>query len=114
MGSHSSCFVSIHYFCVDGAKFDKPPGILLLDNTKKIIIADEGNDRLVVLDRENKLTSILCTGEEGHGDGDLRSCSLVGPRSLLVIGNTLFIGEYQRIRMLSGISFVFTATEIFV
>lgn len=80
--------------------FDYPRELLLMDNGSKLLIADSGNSRLRVLDRESNTTQSLCTETVGHTDGD--SCSLSDPYSLMLSGNSLYIGESQRIGKLSG------------
>ena len=82
--------------------FYYPNELLLIDNMRKLLVTDYNNNRLRILDRQSNTTYSLCTGARGHIDGDMDSCSLYWPRSLMVSGDSLFIGEYQSIRIMSG------------
>lgn len=58
--------------------------------------------RVTVLNLETNTTSYICSGITGHENDNLTSCNLVVPIGLLILNNTLYIGEYQRIRSVQG------------
>ena len=74
--------------------------IFIADN--KLLLADTDNQRLRVLNQQTSHTSSVCTGSYGHIDGDMDTCTLLYPRSLMVLNDTLYVGEYQRIRKVQG------------
>ena len=68
----------------------------------QLFVADWGNHRLRLLDMNLNITSSICSGIEGSQNGNLTSCALRQPRSLLAVNNTLFIGEDLSIRVIEG------------
>ena len=68
----------------------------------QLFVADWGNHRLRLLDMNLNITSSICSGIEGSQNGNLTSCALRQPRSLLAVNNTLYIGEYLGIRLIEG------------
>lgn len=95
-----------HYGYRDGelsvSQFHYPEELLLIDDRRKLLIADEYTHRLRVLDMVSNITHSLCTGTRRDTDGDLNSCSLHHPHSLMVAGDSLFVGGYRKIRKISG------------
>lgn len=79
-----------------------PNALLLIDNRRKLLRFGPFSRRLGVLDIGSNRTKYICTGTNGHTDGDHDSCALLWPRSLMVSGGSLYIGEYQNIRRWSG------------
>ena len=74
--------------------------IFIADN--KLLLADQSNHRLRILNLNTLHTSSVCTGRYSHIDGDMETCTLSSPRSLMVLNDTLFVGEDQRIRKVQG------------
>ena len=68
----------------------------------KLLIADYGNSRLRVLDLITNTISSICSGVRGHLDGDLSSCQLWWPWSLLTVNDVIFVGEFGYIRSIQG------------
>ena len=68
----------------------------------KLLIADSSNHRLRVLDLLTNSSSSICSGVSVHLDGDLSSCQLSWPWSLLTVNNMSFVGEYQYIRSIQS------------
>ena len=68
----------------------------------KLLIADNSNNRLRVIDLITNTSSSICSGVGGHLDGDLLSCRLRYPWSLLTVNDVIFFGEYQHIRSIQG------------
>lgn len=83
------------------AEFNGQSEMLMLSKDK-ILLADEGNNRLRVLDLVTRQTSSICSGKDAHIYGPIRACAISGPWSLLVIGDTLYIGSYGAIEMIQG------------
>ena len=90
---------------VDGAisqiRFDYPRGVAFL-SPHKLLIADSFNHRLRVLDLITNTSSSICSGFGAHLDGDLSSCQLSLPQSLLTVNDVIFVGEYRYIRSIHG------------
>lgn len=74
--------------------------VLLTENT--LLVADSDNNRLRILDLSTNTSTSICSGTFGQVDGNLSDCSLVGPWSLLIWQNTLYIGEDTTIRTVKG------------
>ena len=85
----------------DFARFETLQGIIFLHD--KILVADEGNNRLRVLDLNTNQTSSICSGERGHKDGNLSICSLAEPYSLMLHEGEIYVGENRRIRKIKGL-----------
>ena len=83
------------------AKFSYPVEKALLSSTT-LLMAEHENNRLRFIDLDSNTTTFICTGEQGHGNGDLASCQLFSPQSMLVSHDTLFVGEYKMIRAVRG------------
>lgn len=72
--------------------------ILLIDNKETILLTGMSNSRLRVLDLVSNTTTSICSGPPPeHKDGDIDSCSLHSPMSLLALGDSMYIGTYGRI-----------------
>lgn len=91
---------------VDGSfadvRFNGPQELLLIDDRKKCLVAGRLTHQVRVLDLETNTTTSLCTGNPRHTDGDMDTCSLYRLRSMLVDGDTLYLGAFQRIKKLTG------------
>lgn len=85
------------------ARYDTLRAMIQLNKTT-IMVADSNNHRVRVLDNSIRNVSSICNGDQGHVDEQLKTCSLTFVYSLLAHKNTLFIGEYQRIRRVQGMS----------
>lgn len=57
-----------------------------------LVVADRDNERLRVVPRTGNVQS-LCSGEFGYNDGNVTSCKLARPNSLMVMNGKLYIGE---------------------
>ena len=90
---------------VDGAisqvRFSNPREVAFLC-PHKLLIADSSNDRLRLLDLITNTSTSICSGVQAHLDGDLSSCQLQGPWSLLTVNDVTFVGEYNYIRSIQG------------
>ena len=89
-----NCDFSTSYF------YDPYEIIFIGENN--LLLADSNNQRLRVLNLKTSHTSSVCTGSASHIDGDMETCTLYYPRSLMVLNDTLYVGEYQRIRKVQG------------
>ena len=74
--------------------------VLLISNDTKLLAADKGY-QIKTLDMASSRSSHICK-HYGHTDGKHPSCNVKNPYALTVIGNTLYIGENQRIRIIQG------------
>ena len=81
--------------------FNYPRDIIFIADNK-LLLADTDNQRLRVLNQQTSHTSSVCTGRASHIDGDMETCTLYWPQSLMVLNDTLYVGEYQRIRKIQG------------
>ena len=78
------------------------PGEIAFLCPQNLLIADSFNHRLRVLDLITNTSSSICSGVGAHLDGDLSSCQLSLPQSLLTVNDVIFVGEYGYIRSIHG------------
>jgi DNA-binding beta-propeller fold protein YncE len=87
------------------ARFDCPRGLALLSDDR-VLVADQGNDRIRVLSADLQLVSTVAgDGQDGHQDGDAEQAWFDGPDDLALLpdGRVLVTDEYNdRIRMQSA------------
>ena len=83
-------------------RFYSPRELAFLSSST-LLVADQGNNRLRVLDLTTNTTSSICSGVQGHSDGDLSSCQLNYPCSLLKVADTVYFGEREYIRSIKGV-----------
>ena len=76
--------------------FYYPREIIFIDDDK-LLLADTFKHRLQVLNQQTSHTSSVCRESVGHISGDMDTCTLYYPHSLMVLNDTLYVGEYQRI-----------------
>ena len=57
---------------------------------------------MTILNQQTSHTSSVCRESVGHIDGDIDTCTLYYAHSLMVLNDTLYVGEYQRIRKVQG------------
>ena len=67
-----------------------------------ILLADSYNHNLIVLNFTSGVGIPVCSGLRGHVDGDLWSCQLWYPQSLLLANNTVYVGETGSIRAINS------------
>ena len=82
-------------------QFHDPFALLFLNN-HTILVSDHYNNRLRVLDLITNSSSSICSGEEGHADGNFSSCTIQRPLGLLTLTDTVYIGSYGKIRRIEG------------
>ena len=96
---------SSHAVFVEGAlsqvQFNYPEEVAVLC-PHKLLIADKSNHRLRVLDLNTNTSSSICSGASGLLDGDLSTCQLNRPWSLLTVNDVIFVGEDRYIRSIQG------------
>lgn len=85
----------------DQALFDEPAGMYLL-NEMTLLVADARNNKIRVLDLENRTTSSICSGNKGNDDGTAADCTLHRPSAFYLLGDKLLIGQIYRIRQIKG------------
>ena len=89
--------------------YDGPFSLMLLSaplemqlfGPNHLVVADYGNSRLRILDKTSNTSSSICTGVQGYEDGNNSTCQLTHPSALAWIHDTLYVGEYLRIRSLN-------------
>lgn len=79
-------------------RFCIPLGVLLVENNTKLVVADFFNDKLKVLDLMANTSYDICSGLVNPYDGNLANCSHAFPKSLMLSGDTLYVGTPERIR----------------
>lgn len=84
------------------ASFQSPRDILLIDGGRKLLIAGDHSHSLRILDLITNRTSSFCGPNKGHANGNLLECSLTNPYSLLIMNDTLYVGEVGKIRKIQG------------
>ena len=97
-GASSSSFRD----CDFGTAYFYNPFEIIFIGENKLMLADYGNHRLRILNLKTSHTSSVCTGRASHINGNMETCTLYYPRSLMVLNDTLYVGEYQRIRKVQG------------
>ena len=78
------------------------PVALSFLNNHTLLVSDHRNNRLRVLNLITNTSSSICSGEEGHTDGNFSPCSLKSPLGLLTLEDTVYIGNFLRIRRIEG------------
>ena len=82
-------------------QFDTPAGQTFL-NSHTLLVSDISNHRLRVLDLISNTSYSICSGEWGDADGSFITCSLYLPVGLLILGDKIYVGDLQRIRIIEG------------
>ena len=91
------------------ARFRFPSAILLLDEGRQLVVADEPQGRLRILGMRTLMTRSVCSKTNGRALGQLDKCGFDNPYCLLVNGSDLLIGDFGRITKIRG-----EATTLFV
>lgn len=74
------------------ASFKEPQDTIMLESGL-LMVADRSSHKLRLLNLSSDIVTSLCSGHQGHLDGNLTVCQLDSPYSLLVMNETLYIGE---------------------
>lgn len=82
------------------ASFKRPKGIVFVPQENLLILADDYNNKLRVLNLNTNTTSSICTGQIGTKSKNLRRCRMELPCSLMLNRSTLYIGTWERIRII--------------
>ena len=82
------------------ARFNVIYDALLINEGNEIVLADYYNSVRLMDMRGGTVSSICKRG--GHEDGNRKACTVDRPSAVAVIGTTLYVGEYQRIRKIEG------------
>lgn len=81
--------------------FNAPSDVLSLAGNK-LVVADQYNSKLRVIDEKAGGVTSICSGDSGSRNGNIKSCQLVKPYSLLAMTGYLYVGEHRRIRKVQG------------
>ena len=79
--------------------FESPLGLTFLSDYI-LLLADSTSKRLRVLDLKSSTSSSICSGITGYDDGNLTFCCLISPYSVRSVGNTVFVGDLQIIKII--------------
>ena len=82
------------------ARFNVIYDALLINEGNEIVLADYYNS-VRLMDMRGETVSSICK-RGGHQDGYRKACTVDQPSAVAVIGTTLYIGEYQRVRKIEG------------
>ena len=94
VGSSSSGFADGD---ASDVKFNCPRELVFLSDDLRLI-ADEGNNRLRVLNTASGSVSSVCSGSYSTVDGTALTCGLYYPHSLMVQDGLIYVGQYLAIR----------------
>lgn len=81
--------------------FNDPHDVILI-GSDSLLLADTYNRKLRQVSLHNNAVTSLCSGVESSSDGDMQTCALSYPRSLMVLDGSLYVGERARIRKIQG------------
>lgn len=95
-------------------RISDPCELILIDSGLKLVVADKNNNRLRVLDRRSNTSYSYCGLSSRHTDLAAKPCSLDSPVSMMVSGGSLYVGENQMMRILSGINLTNTSLSMFI
>ena len=82
-------------------RFALPQNLIFLNN-HTLLLADEQNNRLRILNLRSNMSSSICSGMQGHAEGDLASCQLFYPYALLIINSIIYVSDHKHIKMIQG------------
>lgn len=83
------------------SKFSFPWSIILIGQNK-LLVVDSENHTLRIMDMDTRTVTSLCSGVRGSSDGDMKTYELDAPYSLMVLNDTLYVGQKQKIRKIQG------------
>jgi len=84
---------------LSAAQLSNPAGLTFL-SPSVLLITERDKEQLLLADIMNNAINGICDGIEGTRDGDIRSCQLDGPSSVLVVNQTVYVGQDRAIRKL--------------
>lgn len=84
---------------LSAAQLGYPHGLTFL-STSVLLITDAGKDHLLIANIRNNTINKICTGTQGTRDGGIRSCQLHDPYSVLIVNQSVFVGQDGAIRRL--------------
>jgi len=85
---------------LSAAQLSGPYGLTFL-SPSFLLIADSDKDQLLLTNIRNNTITEICDGTRGTRNGDIRSCQLYYPYSVLMANQSVFVGQDGAIRRLS-------------
>ena len=61
----------------------------------RLVVADTGHHRLLVIDGEGRVEEVVGSGVAGHRDGDLASAQFRGPQGVCVVGEVVWVADTE-------------------
>lgn len=83
------------------ASYRYPYDLLPLTDTL-LLVSDQFNNWLRLIDFENDIVYPICTGNQGSKYGTASTCWLHSNAALLLVGDTLYIGQWKSIRKIKS------------
>lgn len=81
--------------------FQNPHEIILIGGNS-LLVTDPDNNKLRPTSLDTRTVTSLCSGVSDSSDGNMKTCALYQPWSLMVLNRTLYVGENKRIRKIQG------------
>src|SRR5262249_13791562 len=69
------------------------PGKVIALDDGRIVVADSGHHRVLVLDAQGRLLVVVGSGQAGHADGDAAEARFQRPQGLASDGRVLFVAD---------------------
>lgn len=89
--------------------FNSLKDILIIDNNK-LMVVDTNNYRLRLMDLDGETVTSFCSGVPGHSNGDMKTCKLHIAYSLMVLNDSLYVGQQGKIRKIQGMAICVTVS----
>jgi len=84
---------------LSAAQLSYPRGLTFL-SPSILLIADYGKHQLLLANIRNNTITEICDGTPGYRNGDIRSCQLNDPWSVLMVNQSVYVGQVNAIRRL--------------
>jgi len=85
---------------LSAAQLSSPRGLTFLSSSV-VLITDSIRQQLLHADISNNTITEICDGTRETRDGDIKSCQLDSPSSVLVVNQSVFVGQDDAIRKLT-------------
>ena len=84
---------------LSAAQLSDPRGLAFL-SPSVLLIANWAKNWLLLANIRNNTITEICDGTRATKDGDIRSCQLYGPLSVLMVNQSVYVGQRAAIRRL--------------
>jgi len=82
---------------LSAAQLLHPNGLTFL-SPSVLLVTDPSTQRLLIVNINNGTITKICDGKAATRDGDIQSCQLLHPHSVLVVNQSVYVGQYKAIR----------------